>query len=280
MDIPQLPIRHALVMGAGGRIGGILRACWAEGFARWQIRQTILQPDWVTVATPHDPETLAHVAARSRVILCLAGVTSQDRGEMGDNVTLGLAAVRAGAASGARVILCSSAAVYGRTPGLLSETTPPAPDNAYGHAKAEMEAQATRLAAELGVHLSCLRIGNVAGADAALGGWTPECRMDRFPDGATPARSYIGPRTLARVLHALCLRDRLPGVLNVAAPGLVQMGELLDAAGRAWCPCPASGTALREIALDVARLCDLVPLAPAAPGALVDEWRVLAGQAA
>jgi nucleoside-diphosphate-sugar epimerase len=268
------------VIGAAGKIGGILRACWPQGFARWQIRQTVITPDWVTLDALTDDAKQARVAGLSDVILCLAGATNSNKHAMADNVALGLASVRAGAAAGARVILCSSAAVYGRTPGLLSETTPPAPLSDYGRTKLQMEEEAAALAADLGVPLTALRIGNVAGSDAALGGWTPACQMDQFPDGATPARAYIGPVTLARVMRAVCLRPNLPPVLNIAAPGLVQMGDLLDAAGLAWTPRPAPDTAIREIALDVTCLTNLIPVAPATPRALADEWRGLKGNAA
>lgn len=274
------PPRQILVMGAGGRIGKILRTCWPQGLALWQIRQPSCQPDWITVSPLAEPEALAAAAQQRQVdtILCLAGVTRPIRHkEMRDNVDLALVAVRAGAVARARVVLCSSSAVYGKTPGLLSETTPVAPITDYGAAKAQMEIEALTLAAELNVPTCCLRIGNVAGADAALGGWTPACQMDQYPDGATPARSYIGPQTLARVMRDMCARSDLPDVLNVAAPGLIQMGDLLTAAGRAWAPRPAPESALREVELDVTRLTRLIPIAPATPEALAQDCQNLEG---
>lgn len=269
---------QVLVIGANGKIGKICRAFWPRGFARWQARQVGTGPGWVTLDALEGDAAQARAAQGCEVILCLAGATDGNGVAMADNVALGQAAVRAGAAVEARVILCSTSAVYGRLPGLLSETTPPAPLSEYGRTKLEMEQAATTLAADLGVSVTSLRIGNVAGADAALGGWGPGCTMDQFPDGATPARSYIGPRTLARVLRDLCLHTDLPDVLNVAAPGLIQMGELLDAAGCAWTPRPAPDTALREIALDVTRLTRLIPLDPATPAALAQEWHDMKAQ--
>lgn len=154
---------------------------------------------------------------------------------MDDNVTLALAAVRAGAKAGVPVLLSSSAAVYGNQTGVLDETCPLAPLNAYGQAKARMEREAQALAQNLGARVTSLRIGNIAGVDAILGGWRAGFALDRFADGATPRRSYIGAVTLARVLGDLARcsvggRD-LPDVLNVAAPGMIEMGALLDAAG-------------------------------------------------
>lgn len=123
--------------------------------------------------------------------------------------------------------------------------------------------------------VTALRIGNVAGADAILGGWRPGMQIDRFPDGRTPSRSYIGPVTLARVLHALCQADKLPPILNVAAPGAVEMGALLDAAGLAWQPKPAPAAAIPEVRLDTNALERHVDFTPETqtPAGLVREWQ-------
>ncbi len=276
-----------LVLGATGRLGRMLQRAWPAGRGLWQARAGRLEPgeDRVLLDPLAAPAALARAAERTQAILCLAGVTpaaAQRGAEMADNIALALAAVRAGAAAGVPVLLASSAAVYGAQGGLLDEATPLAPVSEYGRAKAEMEARAARAAAGPGVPVTALRIGNVAGADAILGGWRPGFALDRFVDGRTPRRSYIGPMSLARVLEALALRAAgqgdLPGCLNIAAPGAVEMGALLDAAGLAWTPRPAPETAIAEVALDVAALCRLVPLDPEAGRAenLVAEWRALA----
>lgn len=264
--------REVLVMGAAGRIGRILHGLWPDGLARWQIRQTILTPDWITVTPISDPMALARAAEGSRVILCLSGVIPGARGQMADNIRLGLAAVRAASRVGARVCLASSAAVYGNQPGVLGEDGPLYPLTPYGRAKVQMEREAARLGADLGVPVTSLRIGNIAGVDSIIGGWKPGFRLDRFADGTSPRRSYIGLATLARVLRALVLRDKLPGVLNVAAPGLIGMDALLDAAGLAWSPQPAPASAIPAIALDTARLTSLVPVPEATPATLAAEW--------
>lgn len=280
MDFPRI-----LVLGATGRIGAMLRRHWPAGQGLWQARPGRPLPaaaaEWVQLDPLADPAALAAAAGRAQAILCLAGVTPTTReagADMADNVALALAAVRAGAAAGVPVLLASSSAVYGAQEGLLPEAAPPAPVSDYGRAKAEMERQAAARAAELGVALTSLRIGNVAGADAILGGWRQGFRLDRFADGRTPRRSYIGPATLARVLAGLCARGDLPGLLNIAAPGTVEMGALLDAAGLAWQPRPAPEDAAPEVALDVTRLAGLVPLDPAAGREenLVAEWRDMA----
>ena len=107
-----------------------------------------------------------------------------------------------------------------------------------------------------------LRLGNVAGADAILGGWRAGFTLDQLPDGRTPARSYIGPGKLARVLHALSMADTVPGLLNIAAPGTVEMGDLLDAAHLDWTARPATDQTIAQVHLDTTTLERLVPFAP------------------
>ncbi|MFC3119952.1 NAD-dependent epimerase/dehydratase family protein [Jhaorihella thermophila] len=120
--------------GATGRIGAILRRLWLRSGARtgdhvlWQARAA-RHGNWA-VFDPRDPDAVARAARGCDTILCLAGVTPTRaaRGAaMADNVRLGLAAVRGGAAAGARVLLASSAAVYGGRPGSVGRNRPPCP---------------------------------------------------------------------------------------------------------------------------------------------------------
>ena len=265
-------------MGATGRIGTILRGVWPAGQGVWQARRAL--PGAVICDPLADPGALERAAQGCDAVLCLAGVTpgaAKSAADFDANTALALAAVRAGAATGARVLLTSSAAVYGNRPGLLSEDTPLAPVSDYGRAKVAMEREAARLGARLGVAVCALRIGNIAGSDAILGGWRPGFALDVLAGGATPRRSYIGPLTLARVLGALAGMARLPGVLNVAAPGTVAMGALLDAAGLDWSPRPAPAGAIPEVGLDTAALARLVSLDAGCglPETLVAEWHAL-----
>lgn len=273
--------RRILVIGATGRLGAILRGCWPAGHARWLARTPSGGAGgWIACDPLTDPEALARAAAGCGVILCLAGVTparAAAGAAMADNTALALAAVRAGAAAGARVLLTSSAAVYGARAGLLTETGPLAPVSDYGRAKAAMETRATALGRDLGVPVTSLRIGNVAGSDAILGGWRPGFRLDRFADGRTPRRSYIGPVTLARVLEDLAAARRLPPVLNVATPGVVDMGALLNAAGLGWTPRAAPAGAIAEVRLDVSALEGFTSFAPvdSLPETMIAEWQKL-----
>ncbi|MGV6847905.1 MAG: NAD-dependent epimerase/dehydratase family protein [Marinibacterium sp.] len=272
-----------LVIGATGRLGRILRARWDHGgpggHARWGAR--IPDPGGVVCDPLGDPAGLAARAAGMDAILCLAGVTpaaAAKGADWDDNRRLALAAMTAGEQAGAHVFLASSAAVYGAAAGVLDEDRALTPVAAYGRAKAAMENAALARAAATGQGVTILRIGNVAGADAALGGWRPGFALDVFADGTTPARSYIGPVTLADVLAALLMRlytasQSLPQVLNIARPGPVEMGALLDAAGRAWTPRPAPAGAIARVELATDRLAALVPLETATAEALVAEAR-------
>lgn len=266
---------RVLVLGATGRIGGILRRCWPSGPV-WQCRRRA--PDetnnWSVLDPLADPRALERAALGCEVIMCLAGGVP-GRGDLAVTVPLAAAAVRAGAASGARVLLASSAAVYGAQGGVLREDTVLQPVSDYGRVKAGMERQAASLGDGLGVAVTSLRIGNVAGIDAILGGWRPGFQLDRFADGRTPRRSYIGPRVLARVLGDLLGAPHLPPVLNVAAPGAIEMGDLLGAADLGWTPRAAPDSAIPEVCLSTAALERFTRFAPADSTAagMVTDWR-------
>ena len=270
---------NTLVLGATGRIGRVLQHSWDQAAfgpaVLWQGRvwRGVQQPSHRVVLEPlRDPAGLAQ-AATGRQILCLAGGIP-GRGNLDDNWPLAEAALRA-APPGGRVFLCSTAAVYGNQPGLLVEAAQLRPANDYGAAKLEMEQRGAALAAEIGVQLCVLRIGNIAGLDAILGGWAPGFQLDQFGDGSTPARSYIGAATLAQVLAALLALPQLPAVVNLAQPGLVQMGALLDAAGLEWIARPAPHSAIARVVLDTGLLQDLLHLPRADVAEMVQQWRAL-----
>ena len=79
----------------------------------------------------------------------------------------------------------------------------------------------------------------------------------------------------ARVLAALLNAPELPPVLNVAAPGAIEMGALLDAAGCEYRLRPAPQEAIARVELDVSLLTALLPeglLGAADAAAMVREW--------
>lgn len=273
----QMNFPSTLVLGATGRIGRVLRLTWpAQLPVMWQARAPQAGGNWAVFAPLDDPAALRR-AASGRQILCLAGAVPSRSETLEDNSHLALAAIEA-ADPGQRVLLCSSAAVYGGSSGLLDETTKLRPANAYGQAKAAMETAATTRAAARGVRLCNLRIGNIAGLDAILGGWRPGFRLDHFADGSSPARSYIGVQTLADCLAGLLIAAELPLALNVAQPGATEMGALLDAAGYDWQAQSAGPGALRRVELNTALLQNLLgarALGPATASGLVAEWAAL-----
>lgn len=280
------------VLGATGKLGQMLQRQWrpvapwrvvwqsrsdgAPGFLHWQIG-----------AAPWP----GGVDLRGGVVLNLAGVTRGDASDLQANVTLGLAGCAAAEAAGARhVFLCSSAAVYGRgrsDGAALDEAGPLHPASPYGAAKARLEAAARDWAVQPGrPGVTLLRIGNVLGADALIGAAQPgrPVRLDPVPgQAAGPERSYIGPSGLARVLAGLSdlamAGERLPFLLNVAAPGAVGMASLLDAAALPWHWGPDNPAVLPRVELDTTRLEGLLPGAAGegTAAAMVAEWRASGG---
>lgn len=270
---------RVLCLGATGRIGGMLQRGWRAETRLTPVfhgRSAPEQPGFARFDILSDLRRLAAECAAADVILCLAGVTPASGGALSDNRAIARAV---GSAAGAKpVLIASSAAVYGRAEGLCREDDPARPAAPYGIAKLEME----QAALDGGGAVTCLRIGNVAGADQILGRVSdggPAMMLDRFPDGRTPARSYVGPATLSRILADLSFAagtgQALPPILNVTGPGAVEMGALLDAAGHPWQPRPAPPEAIAEVVLDTARLNRFIRLDPhsGTPARLVAEWR-------
>lgn len=262
-----------VVIGAGSHVGRMLRAQWGEG-ARWLSRA-----DWTA---GQGPGALAPLLAGARAVICLAGATP-GAAAFDLNRAIGAAVVEAAAGSGARVLLASTQAVYGDGPGPHAETGPVAPAGVYGTTKLEMERNARARARACGVALCCLRLGNVVGADRlfrniAAGG---AVGIDRYPDGRTPARSYIDPERLALALRDLVTLEALPEVLNLASAPALQMGALADAAGVVWAPRPVHDTARAVIAMDVFRARALLPAldGPVDAAQAVAAWRRVEGAA-
>lgn len=280
-----------VVLGASGRIGQVLRRTWPallSGAAqvRWQARRPQAdarrEEDWRILDPLTEPGALTESLRGAEAVLCLAGSVPGRGADLADNARLALAAIKAAASAGGkppRVFMASSAAVYGGQAGLLREDAAVTPTSPYGRAKREMEQQALARGQELGVPVSILRIGNIAGLDAILGGWRPGFILDRFADGSSPRRSYIGVQSLAHVLAALLISEEVPAVLNIAQPEPVEMAALLQAAGRAFTPRPAPESAIPEVALDLDLLRrTLGPQAmpdPADPACLAAEWALL-----
>ena len=226
---------------------------------------------------------------RIRTVLCLAGVIRGDEAALAVNSDLAIAALKIAKVCGAgRVLLSSSAAVYGAQAGLLHEDVLLTPAAPYGAAKAQMEADALawRDAHAPQIEICALRIGNVAGADALLG--RPEARsgaavalapprapltLDVFADGHGPWRSYIGPRAFAHAIMRAVAAPALPPALNIALQGMVPMDALLQAAGHSFTPRAAPAGAIATVELECSRAAalGLVPFARAQAREICDE---------
>ncbi len=269
-----------LVTGSTGKLGELLRKAWSIAplhgyFPIFQGRESG-DVRWRMLDEPYNGPAL-----RGGIIINLTGVTRGDPVLLQQNTDLALAACDLARRQGAaQVFLLSSAAVYGAGAGVpLAETAPCASLSAYGDAKIAME---RAVQGQRGV--TVLRLGNVVGADALVAGNARgvQAVLDPSPLGTRgPERSYIGPRTFAAVLAQLCQRVRtaqtLPAVLNLAAPGVVAMADLLDAAQMDWRFGPQNPAVLPRIELDVAQLQTILPLPMPSANAqsMVDEWRSL-----
>lgn len=226
------------ILGANGRLGGVLhRHAAAAGLAwRGQTRDDSGDICWsgrvTDTATPE-------IFQPGATLINMIGSTSPDADDLhATNVQFVKDLLRHAANTGvAHVILASSGAVYGdasTTP--LTEDTPLRPQTPYGISKAEMEAAAH--AAPFGDDLpaiTLLRIGNVAGSDALLAAAQRHAMLGkpmplhRFPNGAAPMRSYIGPQDLFNAVNALSKpHDGPPITLNIAAPNPVPLDRALD----------------------------------------------------
>jgi UDP-glucose 4-epimerase len=295
-DARSLPA--ILLTGATGRVGRLCARDLAHHLAPGArlLRQTRNAPpgrDWLHWSLrPGQPPTFTADPPSVPVVLHLAGATPRP-GRVVDfdaNRRLALAVAAWARTAGVRhLFVASSAAIYGIPGGgaALAENAPCAPLSPYGRSKFEMEAAVMAAKGGTGPAVTFLRIGNVAGADQLLGnvaraGPRNPILLDRLSDGSSPRRSYIGPQALARVLAALSLAalrgTELPTVLNIAAPGAVEMAALLGAYAThrpiATHDRPAPRDVLPILDLDTRRLCGLHAFAPedSTPAGIVGDW--------
>lgn len=243
-----------LVLGATGRVGCALRASGVMQGAIWQSRTP--RAGFLTWDMLHDP---------APDVVC-SGVI-QLAGDVDSYAALAEVACDLGDALDVPVLIASTQAVYGPQMGALSEDMPCQPASDYGRAKLAMEQ------AVAGRRATCLRIGNVAGSDALFRSMTAgPVGLDEISAGQGPRRAMIGPVTLAHVLLGL-LETEIPPVLNVAQPGLIDMADLLRAAGATWAWQAAPETALAALELDLTALIGCISVPVADPAALVVEAR-------
>lgn len=265
-----------LMVGASGMVGRMVRAAWmadpdlsARHVAQMRCEERAAAEGalcWAPLDGPEPFERFVRGDGTPAAVLMMAGVIPGPNADFSTNVGLAVACLEAAKAAGCeRVIIASSAAVYDPfAPMPVAEDGPADPPSLYGASKLAME-QACAPYRDMGMDVCSLRIGNVLGADALMrnalrGG---PLTIDRFADGAGPARPYIGPETLARVLSALAaMQGRLPEVLNVAAPGGCAMADIAEAAGLDWSWRSAPAGAVQTVTLDTAQLGRIYRFAP------------------
>ena len=261
-------MNELLISGAAGRIGRLLRGPLGARAVMAQ-RGPGADLDWDPLAGPEPLLAWCRQHGAPAALLQLARGVPDDPAR--DDAAIGQATITAARAAGiGRVLLASSSAVYGHsraTP--WTEDEPVDPPGAYGESKRAMEIACA------GPGVTCLRIGNVVGADALLTNPGRPELLDRFECGAGPVRNYIGPVTLSRVLLALAEAPSLPPILNLAAPGPIDMADLAQAAGLPVGRRPAEPDAQARITLDLRRLESLVRFADtdSEPATMVAQWR-------
>ncbi len=285
MNAARTPGFPVLVTGGFGAVGRLLRRAWAVQAVApvlWQSRRADGADARVDLLT--GGEVLSEALRGIATVLHLAG-PSRSGGQVHSD--LALAVLNAARAAGVgQVFLASSAAVYGAAEGGTSERALARPVSAYGVAKLMMERAAGDWRASAGMpapRVTCLRIGNVAGADLLLGAprRSGPVLLDILPGGHGPFRSYIGPQALGAVLNSLIVRGAergdLPAVLNLSLPGGVCMEALLDASGRDWTARRAPDATIARLVLDTAQLSALVNLAdfPATAAAIVADLHAI-----
>jgi UDP-glucose 4-epimerase len=277
-----------LLVGASGRVGRMVMTHWSDFSDRAMLLPQYRSacPKGGLIWDPLDgPEPLLDAAYQIGgfgTLVVLAGVTPGQGKVLGMNRVIAEACMRAAKkAEISRVLLASSSAVYGLGDGRpFSEDMPCDPANDYGRAKLEME-QACVAWRDAGVDVCCLRIGNVAGADALLlniakSKMSDAVTIDLFEDGRGPLRSYIGPRTMAAALQSLCDHpDLLPEVLNFALPAPVHMEALARAAKHPWRKRYSPKTPYQNITLNCTALSLLHHFAAcdALPETMIEQWK-------
>lgn len=267
-----------VVVGATGRVGRLLVPHWRRSAApvllQFRKAPPVSEKDrnlrWNPDEGTRALESWVAANAAPSCMIVLAGITPRSGDDLSLNTRIAKICLDAAKRVGIpRALVASSSAVYGDyLDRPFRETNTCRPVNDYGRAKLAME-EYCRSLVEPGLQVTCLRLGNIAGADALLSRVDAtdgkEIAIDRFKDGGTPLRSYIGAETLADTLLQLASFDgALPPVLNIAAPEPVEMAALANAAHLPWHPRPKPEWSGQRITLDCKRLWNLISPPPKA----------------
>lgn len=254
---------RVFIPGGGGKIGRLLQREWSsqEDFEPVFLERS----DW-DILMGKAPQLKG-----SDLVLDLAGTV---RGDVLQNPKLAARIAKWAAEAGAVHFYMSSASVYPGGPEPMLETGQLAPSSAYGQSKVDGEIAASSAFPKTVI----LRLGNVAGLDALLGGLRKSQRavLDQVAGhSGGPVRSYVGPKTLARILSELLKMaidgGALPSVINIAQPNPVPMADLLMASGHDWEFGPVRSGVIPRVELSTERLTTLCFVPTATPAQLVAE---------
>ncbi len=275
--VPFSPSKTLLVLGSTGKLGRLLRTRLTTSpdlLSGWQVvwagRKADAGVDWVYSED---------APPKADAVLALWGVVP-GKGDLADNITLAHRAVEIAKESGAaRVLHCSSSAVYGPTRE-ATETSTLAPVNAYGVAKIEMEQSLFMEVSGPSTEPKSivLRLANVVGADSlfrAIQSGQP-VTLDTFDIGQSPIRSYATPTVIWQAVASILSTNATPDIVNVATSNPVSMHELLEAAECSFVLRPAPETAVAEVSMSMARLRRLTgQTLVVRPQDMISEWRRL-----
>ena len=269
--------RKTLILGANSRVGRMLRRQWADVPEMAWLARSGTSPLW---SLQDGVDALGPILRDADVVLCLAGATAGAGVPLALNVEIACAVLQA-ASAGSHVFLASSMAVYGSGARPHREGAAAVPSADYGRSKLEMEQAARAIADRRGVGLTSLRLANIVGADMLFANIAAgrAITLDRFADGATPARSYLDPVSLGDALVRLFRMARagaaLPEVLNLATEPPVEMAALLGAAGLAYETRAAPDKAQRAVTMDISQASALIPelAEPRDAAAMIAAWR-------
>ena len=177
IDLNNSKQKRWLITGASGRVGRMLGRYWQQeppnAVVVLQTRTTNIDGArddnreifWDPLTNPLPLE-----AGKIDCIIAYAGITPTHGTDMEQNAALAEATLVSAFQAGiGRVLLTPSSAIYGAptSHAALREDDFPSPVNDYGRSKLAMEAICNRWR-KCGLEVCCLRIGNVAGADALL----------------------------------------------------------------------------------------------------------------
>jgi UDP-glucose 4-epimerase len=141
---------------------------------------------------------------------------------------------------GVRVVLASSAAVYGQIDGVISEDQAPRPVSPYGVSKLAAEGYARAYAERYGLDVRIARIGNPYGpGQRRLAVYDLACRALREPPPlrirgtGAEVRDFVHASDVARALAAIADRGAPGETYNVASGRAVTLREVAELVGRA-----------------------------------------------